>query len=122
MTIIRCPICDQFLEGDGEGPLTVALREHLSSAHQLHEQHDVLSSTSPLPHQPQEWEEMKREEVLVDPKEGEVGEDVPESVLCPFCGDRFLGHDGEDLTQHLIAHLRDVHGIHTRGRFMTLVR
>lgn len=121
MTAIRCPICDTFVDADGEAALTVMLREHLSSAHDLRPSSDVLSSKETLPHQPQLWEEMKRGSV--PPREGgEVGEDVSESILCPLCGDRFFGHDGEDLTQHLIAHFQDAHGIKTRGRSLTLVR
>jgi hypothetical protein len=119
MTAIRCPICDSFVQGDGEGPLTAALRTHLGEVHSLRPEIDVLSSVQPREHSPQKWEDMKRGVV---PSEREVGEDVEESILCPFCADRFYGHDGEDLSQHLIAHFQDVHGIRTRGRSLTLVR
>jgi sarcosine oxidase delta subunit len=119
MTSIRCPICGSFMEGDGESALTVILRQHLSSVHDLRDQGDVLASRETLGHHPELWEQIKRGTVRF---EREVGEDIEVSILCPFCGDRFFGHDGEDLTQSLIAHFQDVHGIKTMGRSLTLVR
>ncbi len=119
MTAMRCPFCDTFLQGDGEGPLSIALKGHLLEAHHLRAERDVLSGVKFREHDPQMWEGMKSGAV---PTDRAVGEDVEESVLCPFCGERFFGHDGEDLTQHLIAHFQDVHGIRTPGRSLTLVR
>jgi hypothetical protein len=118
MTAIRCPICDSFLESDGEAALTIILRSHLDTVHDLRPTRDVLSSGT-LEHQPQNWEGMKRGTI---PVEQEVGEDVEESILCPFCGDRFFGHDGEELTQDLISHFRDAHGIKMPGRVFSGIR
>lgn len=119
MTTMRCPICDSFIEADGEAPLTAVLRAHLSSVHDLHPDRDVLSSVETFEHRPQLWEGMKRGTV---PTDQPVGEDVEESILCPFCGDRFYGHDGEELTQRLKAHFQDIHGIRSQGRSLTMVR
>lgn len=110
MTIIRCPICDEFIEGDGEDALTIMLREHLSSAHDILESGEVLSSIEMLRHRPRLWEEMKRGAV---PVERDVGEDVEESLLCPLCGERMYGHDGDELSSRLKAHMRTVHNMKT---------
>jgi hypothetical protein len=41
----------------------------------------------------------------------EIGEDVEQTVLCPFCGSRVFGHDGDDLSHKLHDHIADVHDI-----------
>ncbi|GEM_PF-4850515 len=118
MTTIRCPICDAFLDADGEAALTVILRAHLGNVHDLHPDRDVMAGGKAQEHHPQLWEEMKRGTV---PTDEEVGEDVEDSVLCPFCGERIRAHAGDDLTSYLRSHLQDAHGIPTLGRSRTLV-
>ena len=114
MTAMRCPFCDTFLQGDGEGPLSIALKGHLLEAHHLRAERDVLSGVKFREHDPQ-MGGMKSGAV---PTDRAVGEDVEESVLCPFAGNASSTRR-EDLTQHLIAHFQDVHGIRTPGRSLT---
>lgn len=106
MTTIRCPICSNFLDGDGESELTRALLEHMIDVHDL--QGSPLSGTEGREHRPELWEGMKRGTV---PTDREPGEDLEESLLCPYCGAPIYGHDGELLTTALRAHLKEVHEI-----------
>lgn len=119
MITIRCPICDAFLDADGEAALTIDLRSHLEFVHDLHPDRDVMATGKAHEHRPQLWEEMKRGTV---PTDEDVGEDVEESLLCPFCGQRIRAHAGDDLTSYLRSHLQDTHDIPTLGRSRTLIR
>lgn len=106
MTTIRCPVCSEFLDGDGESELTRALLEHMTNVHDMQE--SALTGTEGREHRPELWEGMKRGTV---PYDREPGEDIEESVLCPYCVSRIYGHDGEDLSINLRAHLKEAHDI-----------
>jgi hypothetical protein len=64
----------------------------------------------PLPEgrRPEDWEQIKRGATTAGE---EVGEDVEQTVLCPFCGSRVFGHDGDDLSNKLHDHIEDVHDL-----------
>ncbi len=106
MTTMRCPICSEFLQGDGEAEMTSALREHMITVHELQE--TPLTGNEGREHRPDQWEGMKQGTV---PVEREPGEDVEETILCPYCAARVYGHDGDDLSNHLRVHLEEVHDV-----------
>ncbi|MBI0584020.1 MAG: hypothetical protein ISF22_07310 [Methanomassiliicoccus sp.] len=108
MTTIRCPVCADFLTADGEASLTRLLTTHLLAVHEVRGLEDITSVNVPREHHPQDWEAMKRGEL---PVEREPGEDVEETILCPLCGERVYGHDGDDLSNHLQAHFGNVHDL-----------
>ncbi len=117
MTSIRCPICRTAVTGDGETALTHNLRDHLASTHEIKDLCEMREKTMPRnqevgpPSQdrgPEDWEKIKRGAV---PSEMEIGEDVEQTVLCPFCGSRVFGHDGDDLSNKLHDHIGDVHDL-----------
>ncbi len=66
------------------------------------------TSSSPQDRGPEDWEKIKKG---ATPSEMEIGEDVEQSVLCPFCGSRVFGHDGDDLSNMLHDHIEDVHDL-----------
>jgi predicted small metal-binding protein len=93
------------------------LRDHLASAHGIQDLCETSQGvmpqnreTAPRPQDrgPQDWENIKSGAA---PAEMEVGEDVEQSVLCPFCGSRVFGHDGDDLSNKLHDHIEDVHDL-----------
>jgi predicted small metal-binding protein len=118
MTSIRCPICKTAVSGDGETVLTHNLRDHMASVHEIKDLCELNRGNLPLgsethaPPQdrgPEDWEKIKRSGSAIS--EMEIGEDVEESVLCPFCGSRVFGHDGDDLSNKLHDHIEDVHDL-----------
>ena len=114
---IRCPICRIDLRGDRENDLTAELREHFSTIHEIGRLTWTTEDGKSRGHQLQLWEGMKRGTVVA---EQEVGEDVEETVRCPFCGERVYGHDGNELSNNLVVHIEDVHDLRPFRPLLTL--
>jgi uncharacterized Zn-finger protein len=104
MTTIRCPICDTAIAGQGEMALSSELRDHLVDRHGFR---DLCETSSFAASRGPEFMEMPRG--YDEPAAVEMGQGV--SVLCPFCGFRLLGRDGEALSYGLHHHVEDVHGL-----------
>lgn len=105
MTSLRCPICRITVHGDGENEITGNLKDHLASAHEISGMCETGQNPMPQGPEPEDWERMKRGAAAG------VGEDVEETVLCPFCGSRVFGHDGDDLSKKLHDHIEDIHDL-----------
>lgn len=119
---VRCPICSEWVEGEGENDLSLNLQAHMASEHGFKSLCRMESTPRILAEN--ECRETPSGELasltygerqVIEPhrEEGQVfpGEDVMESVRCPVCGRVLLGHAEDDLSYNLARHLNFTHEV-----------
>jgi hypothetical protein len=123
MVMVKCPICNENVTGEGENDLSFNLQEHLYVAHdfktlcQLEDRSGLPSSKGCRPSVSDEEGDLPygvRTEVEGHlPPEQRVppGEDVEESVRCPVCGETLFGHAFDDLSYNLSDHMVRNHNL-----------
>jgi predicted small metal-binding protein len=136
---IICPVCYERISGESESELTSNLQDHMVREHDLEDvcvlkdrsgaegkversikscDLDVVREDVRLPRDKSARTfsdlpyDMKAEAAPQAPEEVPPGrEETVESVRCPICGVRVLGHTEDDLSRSLWEHMSGTHRV-----------
>jgi uncharacterized C2H2 Zn-finger protein len=125
MTDVLCPICNKMISGEGIVDLSLNLQEHMSDVHEMKGMLCDLGSRKAQPGYGMDpWTEVREEDLDPLPFEEEAikewhgplerrlpGEDVPQAVRCPFCGEMVRGFALDDFSYKLAKHVNFAHQI-----------
>lgn len=118
---VQCPICHRVVAGFSENELSSRFQRHMVDEHGLMGICDLGAPSPGLasvckPPLDVEHSKLPYGDELV--REGDKrggpsipGEDVPQSIRCPVCGETVLGHDINDLTFYLEKHMKQEHDV-----------
>lgn len=120
MGTIRCPKCDEKLQGNNERELSAEFRDHLSSAHKMnapkpgYHKGELAYGTEPSIvgaqvegtygaeiHGKKHLEERR--------KKGTLGTSENVEMRCPFCGALVIGSDEDEITDLVKGHFASKH-------------
>jgi cytochrome c-type biogenesis protein CcmH/NrfF len=120
MVELRCPICNEEIVGESENDLSFNLYGHMSQVHEIKDLCKLEGRPGPLEGHgaPITDEDLANytyaEKSIIEshrpPEERYPGEDIPESVRCPFCREVVRGYASDDFSYNLAMHVRG-HGI-----------
>lgn len=124
MTDVRCPICNQTVTGEGITDLSAHLQAHMRDVHQITDLCDLKCGTAAPGHGTDPWTMVRDEDLSPLSYEDEAireahgpverrlpGEDVPQAVRCPFCGEMVRGFAFDDFSYNLAKHVNFVHDV-----------
>jgi uncharacterized C2H2 Zn-finger protein len=127
LTDVRCPICNQTISGEGIVDLSLNLQAHMGDVHEVKGLCDLGSRSATPGHGTDPWTEVREEDLsplsfedeAIKESHGPVerrlpGEDVPQAVRCPFCGEMVRGFAFDDFSYNLAKHVNFAHQIKVR--------
>jgi len=127
LTDVLCPICNQMISGEGIVDLSLSLQAHLREVHDIKHMCDLGSRAAEPGHGLDPWTEVREEDLSPLSFEDEAikewhgpverrlpGEDVPQAVRCPFCGEMVRGFALDDLSYNLAKHVSLVHDLRVK--------
>jgi hypothetical protein len=124
LTEVLCPLCNQTISGEGIVDLSLNLQAHMSDVHELKDLCDLESPNAAPGHGMDSWTRVREEDLsplsyeeeAIKEAHGPVedrlsGEDVPQAVRCPFCGEMVRGYAIDDLSYNLAKHVNFTHAL-----------
>lgn len=112
MMTLLCPLCNDPITGAGEADLSKNLQNHFLRKHNL----SVASVPKGSNIQPEDNSQRPYDQEAIiefhDSRSEKLpGEALPESVICPICGDAVRGLTDDKLSYNLAYHMDVVHGM-----------
>ena len=124
MTQVLCPICNELMSGEGELDLSLNLQVHMRDVHELKDLCKLEGPPARSSSGAESWSRIREEDEsslsfedeAIKESHGPVerrlpGEDVPQAVRCPFCGDVVRGYAFDDFSYNLAKHVNLTHAI-----------
>jgi hypothetical protein len=124
LTDVLCPLCNQNIAGGGIFDLSQNLQAHMRDVHKLKELYDLETPTAAPGHGTNDWTVVREEDLsplsyqdeAIKESHGPVedrlpGEDVPQAVRCPFCGEMVRGFAFDDFSYNLAKHVNFTHAL-----------
>jgi hypothetical protein len=124
MVEVLCPICNDLIAGLGEVDLSVNLQAHMHEVHGIQKLCQLNLDRATAGKGAESWDKVREEDLRLESYSDEAiaeshepaerrlpGEDVPQAVQCPFCGEVIRGYAFDDFSYRLAFHVNTDHGI-----------
>lgn len=111
MVSLLCPLCNEPITGSGEFELSRNLKLHFINRHAVSMYPTPEgSNVRPDDHYTEPYD-LRTVEYHHPAPERLSGEALPESVICPICGDAVRGLTSDKLSYNLAYHMDAAHGL-----------
>jgi hypothetical protein len=116
-----------MISGEGIVDLSLTLQVHMRDVHGLKDLCDLESPTAAPGHGTNTWTRVREEDLsplsyedeAIKESHGPVekrlpGEDFPQAVRCPLCGEMVRGYALDDFSYNLAKHVNFIHAIQVK--------